>query len=294
MKFTKTIALVAMLLATQANADIPKYYGYDWIDPYPTSAVTAYNNIKDHTNLNVVHSIAALNSEACSSNTCVLNISAGQANVYTDICPNKVNDETCSAVGYANLWNIVSNIKQATNKPAAIYLIDEPFYEAALNSNNVYVPYRYSSYICTLNEALSAYNLKIPIFTILAENQYRNVDYRNEIVNGIPATGCPATIKSTVDWIGIDNYTWTSKQQVLDAYNYLDPTKKFKWVLVPASTYDVATDSYMIGFYKEAAEIANNFVYIMNFRYDSRVVTGNSQLSETTRSFGRYIKNLHK
>ena len=294
MKFIKTIASMVALVALQANADIPKYYGYDWIDPYPASAVTAYTNVKDHTNLNVVHSITALNSSACDNGNCVLNISSGQSGVYTDICPNKTSDETCSSVAYANLWNIVSSIKQATNKPTAIYLIDEPFYEAALKSNNVYVPYRYSSYICTLNEALSAYNLRIPIFTILAENQYRNVDYRNEIVNGIPTTGCPATIKSTVDWIGIDNYTWTNKQQTLDAYNLLDPTKKFKWVLVPASTYDVANEAYMINFYKEAAEIANNFVYIMNFRYDSRVVAGNNQLSETTRSFGLYIKNLRK
>ena len=288
------LAILALVLASASNADIPKYYGYDWIDPYPTTATVAYSNIKDHTNLNVVHTIAALNSSACNNGGCVLGISAGQSDVYVDICPNKTTDETCSAVGYGNIWNIISSVKAATNKPTAIYFIDEPFYEAALKSNNVYVTYRYSSYICTLNDAMSAYSLKIPIFTILAENQYRNPDYRSEINNGIPVTGCPATIKSTVDWIGIDNYTWTNKQQVIDAYNLLDPTKKFKWVMVPASSYDVANNAYMIGFYKEAAEIANNFVYIMNFKYDNRVVTGSGQLADTVRSFGMYIKNLHK
>jgi hypothetical protein len=64
--------------------------------------------------------------------------------------------------------------------------------------------------------------------------------------------------------------------------------------MVPASSYDVANEAYMAGFYKEAAEIANNFVYIMNFKYDSRVVTGSGQLTDTVRSFGLYIKNLHK
>ena len=295
MKFIKTIASMVALVALQSNADIPKYYGYDWLDDnWNVVPTTRYNQVKEHTNLNVVHTITALNSEVCKNNTCALNVRAGHSDVYVDICPNKTSDSDCIKESYQNIWGIVNKISIAINKPSVIYLIDEPFYEAALKSNNVYVPYRYSSYICTLNEALSAYNLRIPIFTILAENQYRNVDYRNEIVNGIPTTGCPATSKSTVDWIGIDNYTWTNKQQTLDAYNLLDPTKKFKWVLVPASTYDVANEAYMINFYKEAAEIANNFVYIMNFRYDSRVVTGNSQLSETTRSFGRYIKNLRK
>lgn len=46
--------------------------------------------------------------------------------------------------------------------------------------------------------------------------------------------------------------------------------------------------------YGAEASYKERRVYIMNFRYDSRVVIGNSQLSETTRSFGRYIKNLHK
>ena len=97
-------------------------------------------------------------------------------------------------------------------------------------------------------------------------------------MNGIPSTGCSVGVKSTVDWIGIDNYTWTTKQQLLSAYSTLDPQNKFRWVAVPVSTYDVANSDVMLSMYKEIAEIDNNFIYIMNFRYDSRVTGGGSDL----------------
>lgn len=290
----KTLIFTLTLVSNLAIADIPKYFGYDWIDPYPTNAVTNYTNVKDYTNLNVVHSFTALDSAACNSGKCVLNISAGQSDVYVDICPNKTSDVECVKSSYQNIWGIVSKVKSSVNKPTAIYLIDEPFYEPALKNNGVYEPFRFPSYVCTINEALSAYNLNIPVFTILADNQYKDVTFRNEIVNGIPTTGCSVGIKSTVDWIGIDNYNWTTKQQLLDAYNVLDPTKKFKWVAVPASTYDVSTSSRMINFYKELAEVDNNFTYIMNFRYDSRIVNSGSELDDVIRSFGQYIKHLSK
>ena len=288
------ITATLLCLSSLAPAELPKYYGYDWIDPWPTSATVAYDVVKDHTNLNVVHSIKALNSRACAENNCVLNISAGQADVYTDICPNKTTDEACSNVGYVNIWNIVASIKQALNKPVAIYFIDEPFFEPALKSNNVYVPYRYSSYICTLNEAMAAYSLTLPVFTILSDSQYKNTAYKDELTNGIPSTGCPATIKSTLSWIGIDNYNWTTAQEVINAYKSFDPTNKFKWVLVPASSYDVATESYINNFYKEAAEIQQNFVYILNFRYDARMFGTGKQSEVKTKSFGTFIKNLRK
>lgn len=289
---TLTVLLSGITLSGITLADIPKYYGYDWIDPYPTTAMTTFDKVKDHTNLNVVHSFTSLNSEACNNGKCVLNVSAGQSDVYVDICPNKQSDIECIKTSYQNIWSIVSKIKAAGNKPTAIYLIDEPFYEAALKNNNVYEPYRYSSYVCTFNEAMSAYGLSIPLFTVLADNQYKNPVFRSEILNGIPSTGCSVGIKSTLDWVGIDNYTWTTKQQVLDAYNTLDPQKKFKWVAVPASTYDVSTESAMTSMYKEFAEIGNNFIYIMNFRYDSRV--GNGNLSNALKGFGQYIKYLSK
>lgn len=291
----KSIALSAMLLmASAAQADLPKYYGYDWIDPWPNSPIAAYNVVKDHTNLNVVHSIAALNSSACVDGQCVLAIAAGQSSVYTDICPEQTTDAACSKVAYENIWNIISTVKAASNKPAAIYFIDEPFFEPALKDSNGYVPYRYSSYICTMNDAMNAYSIKLPIYTILADSQYKNPVYKEELTNGIPSTGCPTTIKSTLDWIGIDNYTWTTSQQLLSAYSSFDPTGKFKWVMVPAASYDVANEAYIAAFYKEAAQVANNFVYVMNFKYDSRMFGSGKQSGLNSKSFGMFIKNLHK
>jgi len=290
----KNLVYCLLLCSNVVFADIPKYFGYDWIDPYPNTAMMVYDKVKSHTNLNVVHSFASLDSNACANGKCALNVSAGHSDVYVDICPNKTSDVECIKTSYQNIWGIVSQIKTSTNKPSAIYLIDEPFYESALKNNGVYEPYRYSSYVCTFNEALSAYNMSIPLFTILADNQYKNTTFRNEIVNGIPSTGCSVGIKSTVDWIGIDNYTWTTKQQLLSAYSTLDPQKKFRWVAVPASTYDVANSDVMLSMYKEIAEIDNNFIYIMNFRYDSRVTGGGSDLDKAIKSFGEYIIHLRK
>jgi len=291
---TVIVLLSGIALSGITLADIPKYFGYDWIDPYPTTAMTTFDKVKDHTNLNVVHSFTSLNSEACNNGKCVLNVSAGQSDVYVDICPRKQSDSECVKTSYQNIWSIVSRVKTASNKPTAIYLIDEPFYAPALKNNGVYEPFRFPSYVCTINEALSAYNLNIPVFTILADNQYKDTTFHNEIVNGIPTTGCSVGVKSTVDWIGIDNYNWTTKQQLLDAYNFLDHTKKFKWVAVPASTYDVSTSSRMANFYKELAEVDNNFIYIMNFRYDSKIVNSGGEVDVVIRSFGQYIKHLSK
>lgn len=289
------LAGILLAISSVTLADIPKYYGYDWLDDnWNVIPTTRYNQVKEHTNLNVVHSITALNSKVCKNNTCALNVRAGHSDVYVDICPNKTSDSDCIKESYQNIWGIVNKISTAINKPSVVYLIDEPFYESALKQNNNYVQFRFASYVCTMNEALTAYGLSIPVMTILSDEQYKNSTYKNEILNGIPSTGCSAGVKSVVDWIGIDNYTWTNKQQVLEAYNYLDPTKKFKWVLVPASTYDVANEAYMIDFYKESAEIANNFVYIMNFRYDSRMFGSGKQSELNSKSFGMFIKNLHK
>lgn len=291
----KKLLGILFIVASSVKADLPKYYGYDWIDPWPNDVMVAYNSIKDHTNLNVVHSITSLNSSACSNNNCVLSISAGQSSVYTDICPDTSTDATCSSVAYVNIWNIISSVKKATNKPSAIYFIDEPFFEAALkDQNNVYVPYRYSSYVCTMNDAMTAYNIKLPIFTILSDNQYKTQAYKEELTNGMPATGCPTTVKSTLDWIGIDNYTWTTSQQIISAYSSFDPVGKWKWVMVVPSSYDVATEAQIAAFYKEAAEINNNFVYVMNFKYDGRMFGSGKQSELKSKSFGMFIKNLHK
>jgi hypothetical protein len=55
-------------------ADIPKYFGYDWIDPYPNTAMMVYDKVKSHTNLNIVHSFTSLGSSACADGKCALNV----------------------------------------------------------------------------------------------------------------------------------------------------------------------------------------------------------------------------
>lgn len=294
MKFIKTIASMVALVALQANADIPKYYGYDWLDDnWNVVPTTRYNQVKEHTNLNVVHTITALNSEVCKNNTCALNVRAGHSDVYVDICPNKTSDSDCIKESYQNIWGIVNKISTATNKPSVIYLLDEPFYESALKQNNSYVQFRFASYVCTMNEALAAYGLSIPIMTILSDEQYKNPAYKSEILNGIPSTGCSAGVKSTVDWIGIDNYTWTTSSQIVTAYNTLDPSKKFKWVLAVPSSYFVGTKSQMLLQHKSYASIMDNVVYVMGFKWDGEVLTDN-ELGKSLKSYGSFIKHLSK
>ncbi|MBX3656407.1 MAG: hypothetical protein KF686_19705, partial [Ramlibacter sp.] len=138
----------------------------------------------------------------------------------------------------------------ASNKPAAIYLIDEPSTNPALKdgSTGAYVQYRYASYVCTLRQALTAYSLAPKVFTFLAASELTSTIIY-EINNQMPSTGCPSSVRSMPDWIGTDNYSWKYVSGVVNdapniyaTYNtYFPPgSGRPEWILaVPSSQMSV-------------------------------------------------------
>ncbi|WP_205300821.1 hypothetical protein [Oleiagrimonas citrea] len=281
-----------------------KFYGYDWLDYYqftqpamnPSSAKNAiYTTGFSKTNLNVVHRTETLDDSACASGTCALGINAGSGttsgSLWTDICPGAINDQQCTSLGsWQNIWNIVATIKQATYKPSAIYFIDEPFDNKALQENGNYVSYRYPSYICTLREAMQHYGLNIPVFTVLSYNQAHTAKYVGEIQNQMPSTGCPTTYNSRPDWIGIDNYHW-SDSDMWSTYTYVAPPSNpssQKWVMVPPSTASLGMTDQQL---HDQIQIYWDFIWnhqsapiiaIMNWHFDRNVTLDPNTYPKTT------------
>lgn len=292
MVFVLTLFISCLMHSTMANAKI-KYYGYDWLDYYQYSnpafsATDALNAIYDAgfstTNLNVVHSIKNLNLPVCADGKCALNIQAGSGSSdgspLIDICPGAETNSACQAVGsWKNIWKISQDIANATNRPSAIYFIDEPFDVPALQTNKVYDAYQYASYVCTLRQAMKNYGISIPIYTVLSYRHSQTQAYLNEIQNGAPTTACPAVDKSTPDWVGVDNYNW-SVSDIWETYNRVAPlTNKEspKWVLVPPSTASLGLNdeklSAQIKLYRNFIRQYPNtpVIYIMNWRFDRAV-----------------------
>lgn len=305
-KLISSVASVFILcgsaLAVGPNPNI-KHYGYDWLDFYqgtqpPYSAQDALNIISgtgfSNTNLNVVHTLANLNSSACAGGRCAISISAASGvpgeSPWLDICPGAVNNTQCQSMGsWANIWTMAFNIGTSSNIPSAIYFIDEPFDNPALQSNQSYVQYQYASYVCTLRQAMKAYGLSIPIYTVLSYNQSKNLNYVQEIQNGAPLSACPVIDKSSPDWIGIDNYNW-SVTDMWASYNRVSPSGNSngqKWVLVPPSTPLGMTDQQLhdqIQLYWDFINIYKNspVIYIMNWKFDTAVTLNRSNYPKSS------------
>ncbi|MFZ4878696.1 hypothetical protein ACL9RI_26725 [Janthinobacterium sp. Mn2066] len=286
-----TLFLCGSAFAGGPNSNI-KYYGYDWLDFYqggnpPYSATDALNIISgtgfSTTNLNVVHTIENLNSSACIGNKCAISINAGSGSPggspILDICPGAVNNTQCQSMGsWSNIWRIAFNIGTSSNIPSAIYFIDEPFGNPALQSNQTYVQYQYASYVCTLRQAMKAYGLNMPIYTVLSYGQSKDVNNVKEVQNGAPISACPTTDKSSPDWIGIDNYNWSVADMWI-SYNRVAPANNpnsQKWVLVPPSTPIGMTDQQLHDQIQLYWDFINNYknspvIYVMNWRFDTAV-----------------------
>lgn len=270
--------------ASSPNHNV-KYYGYDWIDAPAMNADDALNAISttgfSETNLNVVHTLSALELAACSSARCALSIQAGTGgSFWADICPGATTNEECQSRGsWSNIWHIVNGIKQASSQPSAIYFIDEPFNNLALKSDGVYVKYQYSSYVCTLRQAMVAYGLDIPVFTILSYGSAHSLGYVSEIQHQMPSSGCPVAYRSMPDWVGVDNYHWT-ESDMWAVYNFVAPTSNWespKWVLVPPSTSSLGMNDEQL---HDQIQLYWNFlvdhpdapvVTVMNWRFDRNV-----------------------
>lgn len=244
--------------ASGPNANI-KYYGYDWLDYNKNStanvgdALSAISEVSK-TNLNVVHTQDNLNSPACALGKCAVSVSAGYgigSNAF-DICPGATGNAECQAgitytcpgatsnaecqtgSSWKNIWKIASVIGKSQNRPSAIYFIDEPFNNPALQSNKQYVQYQYASYLCTLRQAMKANGMDIPVYTVLSYASSKDQSMIDEIKNGAPASACPIAEKSTPDWVGVDKYDNWNIADILDTYTRVAPNAK--WVLVPPST----------------------------------------------------------
>ncbi|EPK4542161.1 hypothetical protein M1I87_002333, partial [Serratia marcescens] len=292
----------ANALAAGPNANI-KYYGYDWLDFYETatpsfSATEALKAITDTgfsmTNLNVVHTMASLNLPVCAGGTCAVNIQAGSGAVsgspFIDICPGAVSNSSCRAAGSWNaIWTVVKKIAEAKYKPGAIYFIDEPFDVPALQTAGKYDAYQYSSYVCTLRQAMQQYGVAIPVYTILSYRHANDAEWIREIQQGAPATACPANVKSTPDWVGVDNYNW-SVADMWSTYNRLAPISAAgqKWVLVPPSTASLGmNDQQLHAQIQLYWDFINRYptapvVYIMNWRFDRAVTENRAAFPEST------------
>ncbi|WP_155420300.1 hypothetical protein [Burkholderia cepacia] len=289
------LALTWCVLAKAGGTAGVQYYGYDWLDGINgTSVETALNDITtmpntgtsgSRTNMNVVHTIDSLNSAACTNKRCAVGVSAGSNAVWLDICPDRTSNSDCTgANSWSNIWNIVNRIAHAANAPAAIYFIDEPFNNSALQSNGQYVAWQYPSYVCTLRQAMAANNLNVPVYTILTTSSAANPADINEIRTQMPVTGCATPTSSRLDWVGIDNYTWTSSDQIYNAYNNVAPAtdpQSPKWIIVPPTSLtvlpspptDAAIKNHIQPYWDVLFAYPNApIIGVMNFRFDPEVI----------------------
>jgi len=289
--------------ASGPNVNI-KYYGYDWLDydkNSTTNVLDALGAITEigKTNLNVVHTHDNLNSPACALGKCAVSISAGYgigSNAF-DICPGATDNVECQSghsyicpgaldnaecqtgPSWQNIWKIASDIAKSQNRPSAIYFIDEPFNNPALQSNKRYVQYQYASYLCTLRQAIKANGMDIPVYTVLSYASSKDLNMVDEIKNGAPASACPTAEKSTPDWVGVDKYDHWSIIDILDTYTRVAPNAK--WVLVPPSTKvidqcQVLDDESLHNEIQLYWDLISSYpnapvVYIMNWRFDTDV-----------------------
>jgi hypothetical protein len=194
---------------------------------------------------------------------------------------------------WRNIWKIVKAVKSASNQPKAIYFLDEPFDTTIALSDwkrdrdgkrvRKYVPWQFPSYVCTLRQAMAYTGLNAPVFTILTLRSSSNLSHQNEIRSQMPTSGCSGA-KSTLDWVGIDYYPWSSPTDIYNAYNALVPADNRsmpKWILVPPAsgifTGKTLTDAqlhssikaywHLLFMYPNAPVIA-----VMNFRFDPAVM----------------------
>lgn len=107
---------------------------------------------------------------------------------------------------------MVKKIAEAKYKPGAIYFIDEPFDVPALQTAGKYDAYQYSSYVCTLRQAMQQYGVAIPVYTILSYRHANNAEWIREIQQGAPATACPANVKARP--IGLGWITTTGRWRI--------------------------------------------------------------------------------
>lgn len=252
-KRAKYMAAATLLIlspaAVAAGPGDVRYFGFDWMDAYDgVSVLTKKSNINNttRTNMNVVYTLAGLNSSACNNRTCAAGFTIGDNEYYDiNICPGAMNHDECiQQNSYGKIWQLVGQIKAAQNEPAAIYFIDEPYLARALktpptNGIQSYVAWQYPSYVCTLREAMAAHGVNWPVYSIMHYGTIGNQVATNELNNQMPLNGCKNGQKSTLDWVGIDRYTWTSAADVYNAYNSLIPAnnaKGIKWVMVPPAS----------------------------------------------------------
>ncbi len=275
--FLLTVSFVfsSMIFASGPPNPNVKYVGYDWIDgeqgsTLPLSSAGFRSKIGHSTNMNIVRTLELLNSDVCKDQKCAFNISAGISSVAQtglnrgdrkDICVDASNYTEClQANPWHKIWEIVGEISNATNKPRAIYFIDEPEIAKALtDGNGKYIRHSYSSFVCTLNMALRANGLEdVSVFTILTADaaiKRNRLDIIKDIKYQMPRAGC-SNAKSTPDWIGFDNYAWQygdgrwkdkawkSGHDIFNHYNSVFPNNGTNplWVIVPPAT-DHTNDS---------------------------------------------------
>ncbi|WP_392588425.1 hypothetical protein AB3M75_11355 [Serratia ureilytica] len=183
----------------------------------------------------------------------------------------------------------MKKIAAAKYKPGAIYFIDEPFDVPALQTAGKYDAYQYSSYVCTLRQAMQQYGIAIPIYTILSYRHANNAELIREMQQGAPATACPSNVKSTLDWVGVDNYNW-SVADMWSTYNRLAPMSSAgqKWVLVPPSTASLGmNDQQLHAQIQLYWDFINQYpnapvVYIMNWRFDREVTENRAAYPQST------------
>lgn len=283
--------------------------GFDWIDfSYPLSGIheedqDLLNRIQQKTKMNIVRSLESLNSDFCLNKECAVGISAGQGSAGFDVCPGANDSTHCEQSSWQNIWKIVSQIKSAKNLPASIYFIDEPFYVPALGvpietltasesilQNRYILPdgkvYQYrhlifSSYVCTLREAMAANGFSVPIFTVLAMGQLQVSNFVKEIQGHVPTQSKCQGRAGMVDWVGIDNYDWSNVNEIISTYNSVSfgSVAPLKWVLVPPalpnlSSMGILNDqkmkSQLCAYYHVASKYAEYIPAMMFFRFDSQ------------------------
>lgn len=322
------ISLLGMFLCLGAFAGpnpSTMYFGWDWISPDNTPMEIPIRILNSSgpasTNLNIVHHIDSLNSPQCANEKCAFSIGiADNTHTRFNICPGATNYTECMNQNpWANIWNAVDKIARANNRPAAIYFLDEPSIHRAAQElpsifrvNGQYVQWTYSSFVCTLREAMQAYKVNYPVFTILAMGELGGQDsIVHEINNQMPQSGCPSGVRSMPDAIGIDNYYWRTEagvcsdsNTIYQIYNQYFPRggNRPMWVLVPPGSlfidgYEEITDQafrdHVQVYWDVMAEYPNAPITgVMAFRFDQRVMDINSQRKlPMTRDLLRFIGN---